>query len=145
MALRARIENLDRLRRKLARLPEEGRKAVSQSLEQNANELVAMQKRFAPRESGDLVASISWRWTQPGDMSAETRASIKGGQGLSLDVSAGGGDAFYARWVEFGVQDGSIAKQPFFFPAYRVNQRRFRARISRNLNRALKQLGQANV
>lgn len=144
MAFRAEITGLDRLRRKLARLPEEGRKAISQSLEQNAAELVAAQKRFAPRDQGDLIASIKWQWTQPGDMSAETRGSVKGGLGLSVDVTAGDRKAFYARFVEFGTRDGRIQKQPFFYPAYRISIRRFRSRVSRNLNKALKQLGASN-
>lgn len=130
--------SLQRLRRKLEAIPDFARKAISEGLEENARELVAAQKRVAPRDDGDLIASIKYEWTQPGRQSAETRASVKGSVQLSIDVTAGDDKAYYARWVEFGTRDGRTPKQPFFFPTYRVNIRRFRSRITRKINQAYK-------
>ena len=107
-------------------------------------------KNAAPYDSGDLIDSIQWQFTSASR--AETGGSIKGAEGLSVTVSAGGGLAFYASWVEFGtpphINGGKFAgtqhpgteKQPFFWPIYRLNRRRIRGRLSRAQNKTIKEI-----
>ena len=138
MARVTRIEGLDRLRRKLDAIPREVGADMRQAFAQNGDELTAMQKRMAPVDERDLQNSIQWVFGD-GDQS---RVGLKGQFGLSIVVTAGtenDGDAYYARWVEFGTSDGKPA-QPFFFPSYRLMKRRMRSRVVRAQNKALKRV-----
>lgn len=117
------IQGLDRLRAKLAAMPEAARQEIKLALEQNADELVAMQKRLVPRDEGDLAESIG---KQPGR------------HDLAVLVTAGSRKAFYARFVEFG----TVRKRPrpFFFPAYRSLRKRLKGRMTRAINKAAKRV-----
>jgi len=90
----------DKLRRKLRAIPPRVAAAMSRALVQNAEELVGKMKNAAPYDSGDLEDSIKWQFTSSRD--GETVGSVKGAEGLSVTISAGGGLAWYATWVEFG-------------------------------------------
>lgn len=115
------FSNRDRLRRKLKAIPVAVRKAAREQLEANAKDLVETQKRFAPVDDGKLQSSIKEQ-----DVSTSTR--------ISRRVSAGGREAPYAQWVEFG--HGEADPHPFFWPAYRLKRRRFRARMVRSAKKA---------
>jgi len=140
----------DKLRRKLRAIPPRVAAAMSRALVQNAEELVGKMKNAAPYDSGDLEDSIKWQFTSSRD--GETVGSVKGAEGLSVTISAGGGLAWYATWVEFGtpphINGGKFAgtlhpgtrKQPFFWPIYRLNQRRIKGRLSRAQNKAIKEV-----
>lgn len=115
------IEGLDKLKAKLARIPVETKREIKAALEKSADELVAMQGRLVPVDTGDLSDSIQ---------------SKPGRHDLAVEVSAGGGDAFYGHFVEFGTVN--TPAQPFFFPAYRALRRRIRGRITRATKKAAK-------
>ncbi len=114
--------NRDRLRRKFKSIPVEVRKAAREQLKKNAVELVETQKRFAPVQDGDLQASIRQQ-----DVSDSTK--------ISRRVSAGSRAAPYAAWVEFGTSHSE--PRPFFWPAYRLKRRRFKARMTRAAKKAI--------
>lgn len=114
--------NRDRLRRKLKAIPVAVRKAAREQLKANAKELVETQKSFAPVDDGKLRDSIKEQ-----DVSTSTR--------ISRRVSAGGRAAPYAKWVEFG--HGQAEPHPFFWPAYRLKRRRFRARMAKAAKKAI--------
>ena len=141
--------NRDRLRRRLKAIPIEVRKAAKGQLAANAAELVATQKRFAPVDDGALQASIRHR-----DVSDSTR--------ITQRVSAGNSAVPYAAWVEFGTKGvaGEAPRQnrnyrrtevmtkgsgthhatephPFFWAAYRLLRRRFRARMTKAAKKAV--------
>ena len=140
----------DKLRRKLNSIPPRVAAAMSRALVQNAEELVGKMKNAAPYDSGDLIDSIQWQFTSASN--GETRGSVKGAEGLSVTISAGGGLAYYATWVEFGtpphINGGKFAgtqhpgteNQPFFWPIYRLNMRRIKGRLSRAQNQAIKEV-----
>ena len=140
----------DKLRRKLRAMPAKVAIAASRALVQNATELVGKMQNAVAFDSGELHDSIQWQFTSARD--AETGGSIKGSTGLSVTVSAGGGLAFYASWVEYGtpphINGGKFAgtqhpgtvKQPFFWPTYRLNKRRIKSRLSREQNKAIKEV-----
>lgn len=118
------FSNRDRLRRKMKAIPVAVRKAARAQLKANAEQLVETQQRFAPVEDGKLQASIKQQ-----DVSDSTR--------ISRRVTAGGREAPYASWVEFG--HGNAAPRPFFWPAYRVMKRRFKARMTRAAKKAVQE------
>lgn len=153
MAGASKFTNRDRLTRRFKSIPIEVRKAVRAQNNANADEMVRVAKGFAEtsRETGELIASI-----RSHDTTDSTRIRAR--------VSAGAGGAYYARFVEFGTaasdaQIGQLYKRqkgatrglrrkdkqahaataarPFFWPAYRLLRRRFRARIMRAAKSAI--------
>ncbi|MFK0338715.1 HK97-gp10 family putative phage morphogenesis protein [Agrobacterium deltaense] len=131
------ILNLDRLNRKLAKLPAIAKQMIRQAMEAKANEIVAMMKNLVPVDDGTLRDSIGWTWGKA-PKGALTLASVQatGDNDMTLTIYAGDKDAFYARWVEFGTarhENGGLfagsnhpgtTAQPFFFVSWRVNKRR---------------------
>lgn len=84
-------------------------------------------------------------------------------RGIYATAYAGDDTAFYARFVEFGTKEtpyraprqnrnyrrtailtraygahAATPAQPFFYPAYRANKKRAKAKISRAINKAIK-------
>ncbi len=131
------IKGLDRLNRKLAKLPAVARQMIRQAMEAKANEIVAMMKNLVPVDDGTLRDSIGWTWGKAPKGSL-TLASVQatGDSDMTLTIYAGNKEAFYARWVEFGtarhengglfagsIHPGTTA-QPFFFISWRANKRR---------------------
>ncbi len=149
------VQGLDRLRRKLKALPDAARKEIAKAMEQSANEIVVLAKSLAPVESGDLQMSIGWSWgdAPKGSMVLGTvKTEGKGAGNLRITVFAGGGEAFYARFIEFGTaphvnqgrfagsQHPGTAAQPFFYPAYRATRRRAKGRVSRAITKSAKRV-----
>ena len=147
------IKGLASLRRKLKRLPQLAEEEISKAMELSANEIVALMKNLAPVESGDLAASIGWTWgdAPKGSMViGKVRSKGRGAGNLTITIYAGDGEAYHARFVEFGTSPftngglfagsenpGTVA-QPFFYPAYRANRKRAKGRITRAINKAAK-------
>lgn len=131
---RTTVKGLDKLRAKLRAMPDEVRAAIRGALEQNAEELVAMQKRLVPVDDGDLRDSIKWEWGS-GDAS---RIGVKGEAGLAVKVSAGDENAFYAAFKEFGTVDQPATA--YFFPSYRALRKRMKGRVTRAQNKAIKRI-----
>ncbi|MBB4402539.1 MULTISPECIES: HK97-gp10 family putative phage morphogenesis protein [Rhizobium/Agrobacterium group] len=131
------IQGLDRLNRKLAKLPAVAKQMIRQAMEAKANEIVSMMKNLVPVDDGTLRDSIGWTWGKAPKGSL-TIASVQaaGDSDMTLTIYAGNREAFYARWVEFGtarhengglfagsIHPGTTA-QPFFFVSWRANKRR---------------------
>lgn len=147
------IEGLDRLKNKLTKkIPQAVEKRVREAMEQSANEAVSVMKSFAPVDDGDLQMSISWTWGDaPKGALTLARSTRKSSDGLRITIYAGGGDAYYARFVEFGTQAHTaggkfagatipaIRPQPFFYPGWRLVKKRVTGRVTRNIKKALKE------
>lgn len=151
----AKVQGLDRLNRKLKAFPKAVEAEISKAMEQSANEIVSLAKSLAPVDSGDLQMSIGWTWgdAPKGAMVlGKVKAAGKGSGNLQITVFAGGGDAYYARMIEFGTAPhlnggrfaGSshpgTAAQPFFYPAYRASRKRAKGRVTRAVNKAAKRI-----
>lgn len=153
MAKGSRMANRERFLKKVAALPAQVRSALKQSLAQNADELVAMQKRLAPVDDGDLRESIVQTWGGE----APRYASLKGkaGEGdpdLSVTISAGNSKVRYAHLVEFptaphinagkfpGTKHPGTPGTPFFFPPYRALKRRMKSRMTRAAKKAARDI-----
>jgi len=139
----------------LRRFPDAVEAEISKAMEQSADEIVMMAKSLAPVVSGDLQMSISWTWGDAPKGSAvlgKVKTSGRGAGNLQITVFAGGGDAYYARMIEFGTaphlnggrfagsQHPGTAAVPFFYPAYRANRKRAKSRITRAINKAAKRV-----
>lgn len=116
-------------------------KAVARrEIEAEAEAMVAEMRLGVPRDEGDLErsikaedvsdryeASIRWRVTAGGPLTERAvRQSKKGSPTYD-----------YAAAIEFGTSRQEA--QPFFYPVKRRRQRRFRARLMRELRKAAKE------
>ncbi len=131
------ILNLDRLRRKLALLPEVARDRIRLAMERQANNIVSMMKNLVPVDDGKLRDSIGWTWGKA-PKGAIVIASVKASavDSMTITIYAGDSEAYYARWVEFGTarhENGGMfhgtrhpgtTAQPFFYVSWRANKKR---------------------
>lgn len=135
------VQGMDRLKRKLRALPEAARAEIAKAMEQSANEIVALMKSLVPVDTGDAQMSISWTWGDAPKGSMVLGKVRQGGRGagnLVITIFAGGGDAFYARFLEFGTKN--MPARPFFYPSWRALRRRVRGRTTRAINKSAKRV-----
>lgn len=111
-----------KVKRRLKAVIAASKAAMQAEFDKSGAELVAMQKRFVPVDQGDLEASIK---NEPSP----------GGR-IGVTVSAGGGDAFHAPFVEFGTV--KMEAEPFFFPPYRALRKKFKSRHRKAQRNAVK-------
>lgn len=146
------ILGLDRLNRKLKKLPIAAEKRIKEAMEQGANEIVAMMKSLAPEVSGDLRDSIGWTWGESPKYS-QALATVKSSDGkLAITIYAGNTKVRYSHLIEFGtaahVNGGMFAgtqhpgtkAQPFFFVSWRALRRRTKSRITRAITKSAKEV-----
>ncbi len=129
MALDVKFKNLEKIQRRLARIPAAAQAAIQRQLDTEANELVAAMKRAAPY---DAV-------TQDSDQ--HLRDSIHAyptpGRVMSYRIIADAKDEkgnFIGPHIEFGhkAKDGShVPPRPSFFPTYRARKKGMQRRLSK--------------
>lgn len=151
---------------KLKQIPDVAVNAARQAMEEGAQEVVEEMRRLVPYVSGDLRDSIGWTWGElpPGTfMIDEIRSGRNQGDQyatMRIKIYAGSKDAFYARFVEFGTQPHSLARnasvlrghrqeqgsghpgtpaQPFFFPAWKAKRAEFRKLIHNRVRTAIRE------
>lgn len=111
---------------KLRAIPAKVRPAVRKAIETGADEIVAMQQRLVPVDSGALRASIR---VEMGGVALASSGVLSGGGGrrgrgsrsggaaggviagdpdLTATIVAGNAEAYYARFVEFGTAPHTI-------------------------------------
>ena len=136
------VQGLDRLQRRFAAIPEKVRAAAADAMEKGAEEIVQLMRQWVPKDSGAGAASINWTWGEA-PKGAMTLGTYKGNARGSLQITiyAGGqtplGDAFYLRFQEFGTV--KMRANPFFYPAFRARRIRAKSRITRAINKAIKE------
>lgn len=139
------VEGLKRLERKLKRtIPAKAIEFTRKAMEQSADEIVAMMKRLVPVDSGALRNSIGWTWGDAPKGAMVIAKSRGRSDGLRITIYAGtrdkalgAGDAYYARFVEFGTQ--AMKAQPYFFVSWRALRRRAKSRIGRQMRKGIKE------
>ncbi|ETX26603.1 HK97 gp10 family phage protein [Roseivivax isoporae] len=140
------VQGLSQFRARWGSLPTRVRKAVIETLEQNAEELVQEMKANAPELSGELRKSIGWTWGDAPEGSM-TLGRVRGDdEALVITIYAGNektmvtnsrGIRFQnAKLQEFGTKE--MPANPYFFPVYRLRKRRIKSRLTRNVNKAIK-------
>lgn len=132
------VKGLDRLNRRWQAIPKNARINVRAAMEDLASDIVEEMWSRAPFRDGVLSGSIGWTW---GDAPAGSMTIGKvGGKeygAMRITIYAGGGEAFYARFHEFGTQD--MPANPFFFPVWRARKRRVKGRISRAMSKSIRE------
>lgn len=149
------VENADRLKRRLAAMRDAPRRRISEAIWGGAGELAEAIRANAHGER--LKASVGRAWgNAPTDAGLATgeqseARSIKGDRGLAATVYAGSREAFWARWEEFGTRphpnkglfEGTdhpgTAARPFFFPTFRLRRKALLSRISRAMRLGIKE------
>ena len=127
------------LHRKLGAMPAAIKRRIKQAMAASADEIVALAKSLAPRDTGALANSVGWRWGKAPEGSVELASAGSGD--FRITVYAGDSEAFYVRWVEFGRP--GVEARGFLFPAYRTLLKRARSRISRAVSAALKEVARS--
>ena len=120
-------------------VPDAIKKAATDALEIEAAKIVGIMKARAPKDTGDLAESIGWTWgdAPAGAMTVGTVGGRFYGT-ARITIDAGGGDAFHARFQEFGTID--MPPTPFFYPTWRAERRRARSAITRRITKAIRAL-----
>lgn len=120
------ITGLDRLNRKLGKLPPKAESKLEGAVQTSADDMVRLATVLAPVDDGDLRKSIKQR-----EMASERAA-------FAVRVSAGDARAYYASFVEFGTR--FMAARPFFWPAWRSVRRRYLNRVRRASREAAREI-----
>ncbi len=133
------VQGLDKFNRRWKAIPKNVRINVRAAMEDAANDIVEEMWSRAPQgETGRLGASIGWTW---GAAPAGTLTIGKVGKNeygaMRITIYAGGGEAFYAKFQEFGTVN--MPANPFFYPVWRARRRRVKSRISRAISKAVKE------
>lgn len=130
------FSNVARLRRRLKAIPKGVRKAVHAQLEANSKELNEAQRRFAPKDDGELRGSMVTE-----DVSTSTRIAYRvkaGGDATRRPIrnSKKGSPTYdYALAQEYGTKN--MPANPFFWPPYRAKRKAFAARVNRAAKKAV--------
>lgn len=142
----------DKLYAKLKQLAPEAAKVVGEEALKAANEMVVTAKAYAPFDDGDLRDSIV---VTPGGQMTPAYSQPGGSQMVPENaalVTAGNSAVRYPHLVEYGTrphinqgkfpgtQHPGTAAQPYFWPAFRMLRRRFRARMTRAINKSIKKV-----
>jgi len=137
------ILNRARLQQKINRMPAVVKQEIRSELEKQANIVVAMMKRRAPVKTGAIKNSIGWTWGRPprGSMILGEIARRLGDE-LTITIYAGGGNAFYATFVELGTR--KMHAQPFFYPVWRAKRKDAHKEIRMAVRNAARNVAKGN-
>lgn len=99
-------------------ISEELEAEIREELHRSAEDMASIARATAPRDSGALANSIRVQEGayRPDNPNVRGVSSDVQGGGLSVTVSAGDEEAFYAAFQEFGTE--KMDANPFFFAAY---------------------------
>lgn len=147
MTVKVRIEGLDNLQKKLARLPEGYRKGVNGAVATSALQVQGESQRLIQR--GARTGVVVQRGGKPHQRSAPGEppktdtgrlvASIFAeidGDGLGAEVGSG---IRYASMLEFGTQ--KMAARPWLFPTFERLKPKIKERIEKAFRQATRKAG----
>jgi HK97 gp10 family phage protein len=158
------------LKKKLSVLPKAVQEAVRAAMEEAAQDIVNKMRAQVPVDTGNLRDSINWVWgAAPKDAKVITSVgTLKAAEGINtsqITIFAGDYYAYYARWVEFGTRGRAPGRyrderghtrnagkrghaatpaRPFFYPTWRAERKKIRARMARRINAAIKKIAGKN-
>lgn len=125
-----------RIARILRSIPAKIKPKVQAAVDQGATEMMMRMRYLAPKEDGDLQASIRVE-DGPRELSATVTA---GGERTTRPVrnsEKGNAPEFdYALAQEYGTEE--MPAQPFFWPSVNTTKKRVRRRIDRAIGKAIK-------
>ncbi|WP_421695476.1 HK97-gp10 family putative phage morphogenesis protein [Aestuariivirga sp.] len=129
-------EQIKRLQKRLAAIPVEVRQAVQPALQKSGEELQDLMRQLAPEDTGALKESITVTpggqvtppYSQPGGSFAVPENAVA--------ITVGSEEVRYAHLQEFGSAQNPA--HPFFWPAYRLLNKRISNRLKRAVSQAVK-------
>ncbi|MFY0619322.1 HK97-gp10 family putative phage morphogenesis protein [Shimia sp.] len=132
------VDGLARFQKRWRAIPRNARINVRAAMEDAATDIVEEMWSRAPQHEGVLAMSIGWTWGVP-PKGAMTIGTVGGSpkEGLRITIFAGGGDAFYAWFQEFGTLE--MPANPFFFPVWRARRKNVKSRLSRAMSKAIRE------
>ncbi|MGR3440519.1 HK97-gp10 family putative phage morphogenesis protein [Salipiger abyssi] len=123
-------------------IPLRVRLEVVRQLEKEADKVVALMRAFAPKRTGAGAESIGWTWGDvPKGAITVGKVATYDYDRIAIKIYAGGGDAFYMNFQEFGTTKQS--GNPFFFPVWRAEKRRVKSNLKAAVRRGIKKAGKA--
>lgn len=130
------MAGIKRFQQRMRAIPLAVREGTQPALMKGAEEIAALQRRFAPKDEGDLEDSITV--TGPGQ---ETPPYSQPGGAHRVPenaaaVTAGNSEVRYPHLQEYGTTHHPA--QPFFWPAFRMLRKRSANRIKREMSKAVK-------
>lgn len=131
------ILNLERLKRRLKRVPEAVRKRAKADLMAGGREINMLQRSLAPKDDGTLAGTIRTEQLPDPQIGVEIKA---GGPATTKPVrnsEKGNAPMYdYALGQEFGTED--MEANSFFWPAIRVKKKAVMRNVRNGVRRALK-------
>ncbi|TKT78421.1 HK97-gp10 family putative phage morphogenesis protein [Aquamicrobium sp. LC103] len=131
------IKNLDRLRRRLERIPDAIRKRAKADLMLGGREINMLQRSLAPKDDGVLVGTIRTEQLPDPEIGVEIKA---GGPETTKPVrnsEKGNAPEYdYALAQEHGTEN--MQANPFFYPAYRLKKKQVQRSVRRGVRKALR-------
>ncbi|RWD80458.1 HK97-gp10 family putative phage morphogenesis protein [Mesorhizobium sp.] len=134
----AQSAQIARLQRRLEAIPKSVRLATVPALLKSGEELAGTMRQLAEpsRDTGALIDSVEvtppGQSTPPYSQPGGTRVAGE----LEVIVTAGNEGVRYAHLVEFGTSKAEA--QPFFWPAFRLLQKRIQNRTRRAVSKAVR-------
>lgn len=145
----AKVEGLQALNRKFKALPAAVKAEILKAVPASSDELVGLMQRLAPRDKGNLIASI--RVEPKGEFGAFIIAG--GTEATKREVRKGSGQfTDEAILVEFGTKPHKLGglfegakspgtkPRPFFFPSFRALKKRIKSRLTRSITTGIKKI-----
>ena len=140
---------IDRFKRVLDKLPAGAVEGIEQAHRLNGEEGVRIIKGDTPRDDGDLERSVDWCYGDPppGVLGSAPRSKTAVPDNLRMSIFAGGKKAPHAHLVHNGTAErktkdgaskGVMPPLPFFWPNIRALRKRWRGRIVRRANKAIR-------
>lgn len=148
----AQVRNKDRLFAKLKAMAPEAAKQLGVEALRAGEEMATLARSYVPVDKGDLRDSIV---VTPGGQQTPAYSQPGGSQVVpehAALVTAGNTKVRYPHLVEYGTRahtaggkfEGAtipaVPARPYFWPAFRLIRKRMRARMTRALNKAVKQV-----
>ena len=128
---------VQRLKRRLNAIPKAVREATAPGIVAAAEELAALMKRLAPKDTGDLAESIEV--TPPGQPTPAY--SQPGGSRVANEneaiVSVGNSKVRYGHLPEYGTAHAPA--QPYFWPSVRLLRKKLQRKIKARLRKAVRE------
>lgn len=145
----AKIIGAEALKRKFRAMPGAVQAEVKKAVPDAADELVGMMQRLAPRDRGNLIASI--RREQPQEFKAAviaggtpaTRREVRKGSGIFTDeaiLTEFGSKAHRAGGKFKGARIPAIPARPWFLPSWRAMKKRIKSKLSRSITTGIKKV-----
>lgn len=132
------IIGLERLKRKLAKIPEAVKRRAQADLMLAGREINMLQRSLAPRDDGTLQGTIRTEPLNDGTIGVVIKA---GGPATTKPVrnsEKGNAPVYdYALAQEYGTQD--MAPNPFFWPGHKARKGTAKARARKSVKEAIRE------